>query len=66
MGTVPREMCHFWILLESDSLRRLGGGISFLLGLIRGGGGIVHVPRSAEVPRFSLIYLNRELFIYIF
>ena len=51
--------------LESDSFRRLAGGTSFLLGLIRGGGGTVHAPKSAEVSLFSHIYLTRRLYIFL-
>ena len=45
--------------------RRLVGGTSFLLGLIRDGGGTVYVPRSVAVPRFSHIYLIRGLYIFL-
>ena len=49
-----------------DNFRRLAGGTSFLLGLIRGGGGTVHVPRSAEVPHFSLVYISYSRIVYIY
>ena len=63
--TEERNISFLGPLLESDSFRRLIGGTSFLLGLIRDGGGTVHVPRSAEVPRFSRVYLIRGLFIFL-
>ena len=50
----------------SDNFRCLIGDTSFLLGLIRGGGGTVHVPRSAEVPHFSHMNFIRGLYIYFF
>ena len=61
-----RNVSFLGPLFESDNLRRLAGVTSFLLDLIRGGGGTVHGPRSAEVPHFFKMYLIRGLYIYIY
>ena len=61
---IERNVSFLGPLLESDSFRHLATSISFLRGLIRDGGGTVHVPRSVEVPRFSHVYLTRGLYIF--
>ena len=62
---IARNISFLGPLLESDIFRPLIGDTSFLLYLIRGGDGIVHVPRSLEISRLFHLYLIRRLYIFL-